>query len=295
MEYTRTIERTFAASDDLKLVVANRQGKVEVRGEDRADVAFTATLRARAESEEHAEELFDALDLPMSQDRGKIEIGPPEFFDDEFDDMGLIESWLRGRRDRVRIDMVALVPVACVVDASNRSGSVEVTSTNGRVEATTRAGGVSVTEVDGDVRAETRSGTLNLRSVRGSVEGETRDGSITAERITGPLELSSRSGAVRLDTIEGPVQVHGRSGSVRYRGPIAHAVEVTLRTGAIQLSVTPDSSFFLDAESGRGSVWSEFDVDAARDASADVPTVRLRTSRGSINVAPTREAATAFV
>lgn len=295
MEYTHTIERKFAGAEGLTLLIANRHGRIEVRGEDRSDVAFTATLRARAETDDHAEELFEALDLPMSDHDGTIEIGPPEFFDDDADDFGLIESWLRGRRDRVRIDMIALVPAACVVDASNRSGSIAVTGTRGAIDATTRAGAVSVSDADGDVHVETRAGALNLRPIRGSVSAETRDGSITAERIEGSLELSSRSGAFRLQDVDGPVSVRGRSGSVRYHGRVAHSVDVLLRTGAIQLSVTPDSSFFLDAESGRGSVWSEFDVDAARDADAAVPTVRLRTSRGSINVVPAREDAAALV
>lgn len=306
MEYTRTIERTFSVGAEPALRIANRTGTLIVRGEDREDIEFTATLRVDADSEQQAEELFDALELPISEREGAVEIGPPEFGEVNgarggFEVFGLrIATQWRGPR----VDMVAVVPRRCGLRASSRTGSVSVEGIRANVRVDCRTGRVRISDVEGEVTAETRTGALGLNAVRGAVRAETRTGIVESEDITGDISLSTRTGLVRargvhgsvtattrtggirLEDIDGAIQASSTTGGVRYRGRIAHPADISVSTGSIRLAVTPDSAFFLDAESGRGTVRSELDVDATREPDAGAPTVRLRTDRGSIRIGP---------
>jgi hypothetical protein len=54
MEYRRTIEHKFTAGAEPALSITNRSGKLQVRGEERSDTAFTATLRVHADSDQAA-------------------------------------------------------------------------------------------------------------------------------------------------------------------------------------------------------------------------------------------------
>jgi hypothetical protein len=306
MEYRRTIERKFTPGADPALSIANRRGSLQVRGEERSDIAFTATLRVHADNDQAADELFDAVELPISEHEGTIEIGPPELAGSEDEDGGFpgVGSWFGSRRDPVKIDMVAAVPRACSVRTRNRAGSTEVAGIHAVVAVESRAGRVNIREIDGEVTAKARAGALHLTSMRGNVHAETRAGSIEAERIAGDAALSTRAGSVRLrevegdvtvstrtggielENVDGEVRVSGKNGGVRYRGRVAHPVDIAVGTGAIQLGVTPDSSFFLDAKSDLGAVRSDLDVDATREADDYAPTVRLRTNQGAIRVVP---------
>jgi hypothetical protein len=297
MEYRRTIERTFEAGDAPRLRIANRSGKLAVRGHDRDDIAFTATLRVDADSEEEANELFDAVDLPMSERGGEVEIGPPT----SGSDGGGFRSWFNWTR-RVRIDMLAEVPCDCRVDARNRAGAIAVEGISAGVTVEGRAGGVSLRDIEGALSASTRAGGIQLESIRGPVQVATHAGSIEAERVTGDLSLETHAGSVRvrivdgdvdvttraggitLEDVSGAVRVRGQHGGVKYRGRVTDAVEISVATGGIEFGVPLGSSFFLDAESGRGSVVSELEVDVTREPAADAPTVRLRTEVGSIRL-----------
>jgi hypothetical protein len=298
MEYRRTIERTFEAGDAPRLRIANRSGRLAVHGRDRSDIAFTATLRVDAGSEGEANELFDAVDLPISERGGEVEIGPPT---SGSDGGGGFRSWFNWTR-RVRIDMLAEVPRDCRVDARNRAGAIAVEGIGAAVTVDGRAGGVSLRDIEGALSASTRAGGIQLESIRGPVQVATHAGSIEAERVTGDLSLETHAGSVRvrivdgdvdvttraggitLEDVSGAVRVRGRHGGVKYRGRVTDAVEISVATGGIEFGVPLGSSFFLDAESGRGSVVSELEVDVTREPAADAPTVRLRTEVGSIRL-----------
>ena len=280
MEYARTVERQFSAGAEAQLRIVNRRGSLEVRGEDRADIEFSAILRVSAGSEQEADRLFDAVGLPMSDHEGTVEIGPPDF--DDFD--GLFGARLRRTP---RLEMVAVVPRGCDVHASNRAGSISVRGVRATVDVDGRTGRVDVRDIDGEVTAETRTGSIRLTSVRGAVRAETRTGGVEVEDIDGDVTLSTRTGGIKLENIDGAIEVHSRTGGVRCRGPIAHPVDISVNTGAIRLAVPRDSSFFLDAESRSGSVRSDLEVNTASEPDADAPTVRLKTDRGAIRVGAT--------
>ena len=79
MEYTRSIERTFAMPAGQLLRAQNRRGETVIRGEDHDDIAVTAQIRVNAMTRREADDRFSAFELPMRETERSVEIGPPRY------------------------------------------------------------------------------------------------------------------------------------------------------------------------------------------------------------------------
>ncbi len=302
MEYTRTFERTFSAGAEPSLRIANRRGELVIRAEDRDDIVFTGLLLVDAASAEEAEERLAAVELPMEQHGESVEIGPPEYSEGEtvrIFGFAIPTQW-RGPR----LDMAVSVPRKCRVHAEHRTGLTRIDGVHAEVRIVARSGRIQLSGIEGPLDVEGRTGKVEVRSVRGRVRVSTRTGRVevedvtgnttlstrtgatTARAVSGALSCASRTGSIRAVDCDGPFDLSARTGAVEYRGRVAHEGSIDVRTGRITLAVTRDSSFFIDAESRRGSVRSELSVDDMREPQEGAPTVRLRTEVGSIRIIP---------
>ena len=302
MEYTRNIERTFPAGAQPVLRVSNRRGSLVVRGEDREDIAFAARLRVDADSSEDAEQRFDSVELPMSERDGTVEIGPPEFTAQET--IRILGFTINAGWRSPRIDMEIAVPRRCRVEAEQRTGSARIEGLRADVRVRGRTGRVRIEDIEGTLDAETRTGVVEVRSIRGPVRLETRTGRVEVEDVAGDATLSTRTGpiaargvsgvllchtttgAIRIRECDGPFTLTTTTGSVEYRGRVVDEGSIAVTTGRITLAVTRDSSFFIDAETRRGTVRSTVTVDDVRPPQEGAATVRLRTTTGSIRIEP---------
>ena len=306
-EYTRKDERIFSVGDAPLLKIANRRGTLTVRGVDRSDISFASELRVDAESREDAEDLFNAVDLPMEQHGDTVEIGPPEFAETET--ISIFGFNIPAQWRGPRIDIVVEVPRNCRVQADQRTGSVRIEGINADVRVGTRTGRIRVAEIEGELEIEARTGAVEVHSVKGGVRVETRTGRVEVEDVTGDVTLSTRTGAVQAREITGALSCRTRTGAIRavncdgpfdlstttgvveYRGDIVADGSIEVRTGRITLAVQHGASFFIDASAERGSVRSELDVSDLSEPKEGAPTVRLRSRTGSIRIVPAAVAA----
>lgn len=302
MEYTRNREQTFSVGSEPLLRIANTRGELTIRGVDRDDIYFTWKLRVDADSRDESEERFDTVELPIEQRGDTVEIGPPEFT--EVDTIRIFGFSIPAGWRGPRMDMVVEVPRQCRIEAELRTGSARIEGIKADVRVLGRTGRIRIAEIEGELTVEGRTGSIEVRSVRGAVRAEartgrvdvedidgdatisTRTGAVQARGVRGVLHCRTRTGAIRVVDCEGPFDLATTTGVVEYRGDVTHDGTIEVRTGRITLGVKRGASFFIEASSDRGSVRSELDVDDLREPSADAPTVRLHTSRGSIRVVP---------
>ena len=302
MEYTRTLERSFNLEDGALLRVANRRGELVVRGEERDDIAVTAQIRVNAMTRDEADDRFGVFELPMSQSGRTVEVGPPRY--DEPHPTVLFGISLSRFMKGPRLDLVIRVPRTIEVEAEASSGLIRVEGIQGRCRIAGKRTKIEASDLEGDVRIEGQTGRVEVRRVRGSLEVEVRSGKISVKEIVGPVRLHTSTGEVRVRDVQGDCTIETRAGklsvedvegtmklsttigSVSYRGRIAHDIDLTVRTGSVQLAVTQDSAFFIDAESRTGSVSADLPVNFLEEPPADAATVRVRVGTGSIQIVP---------
>jgi hypothetical protein len=306
MDYHRTLHRTFEAGDRPTLRIANRSGEISVIGEDRTDIELVAQFTASADSEAEGERRLDAMQLPISEEDGVVEIGPPDFGDAAASgDAGIRIFGIRvglALSGGFRGDMQVRVPRKCRLEAHERSGRLRVTGVEESVRVETRSGRTELSSIGGDVHFEGRSGAVEVRAVTGDLRAEVRSGRIEVEGVIGDVELRTRSGRiqvrdvegrvvaqshtgrVRVEDVNGPLTLSASTGAVEYRGRIVHTSSFDVARGTVRLAVTQDSSFFLDAETERGTVTADLPVNYMERPPEDAPTVRVRTGRGTVRI-----------
>lgn len=311
MEYIRAATREFATGGRLALDVDSRSGNTVVEGQDTDRVTVQIVAHVWEESAEGADDALARIVGGIRQQGESLTIRTPEF-------SGGGGWFLFGRGTRV--DYAITVPratacriasrsgrvevaridgpleveqrsgrttvrgIAADVEIASRSGPTDVEQVLGRLAVVSHSGKVTVREVEGDVRVSSHSGSLQVERVGGSLEAQSHSGRLTAAEIAGDVRLEAKSGSVTLSGAGGGAVLRTISGSVTFRGAVLGSLEVTAVSGSITLDVDPQRPFFIEAESASGAIHSGLSAREGGPPPAGAPTVRARTTSGSIHI-----------
>jgi DUF4097 and DUF4098 domain-containing protein YvlB len=158
------------------------------------------------------------------------------------------------------------------------NGDVNVQQTVGDVEITSGNGDVTIKESLGQVNVSTGNGDITISAARGSVKASTGNGRVEANTAKGPVEAMSGNGDINirmasLPADAGPMSFHTGSGDVR-------------------LTLPGDFNGELDANTGNGSIDSDFDIRVSGRinntrlhgtvGNGNGPLVKLRSGNGRI-------------
>jgi len=140
-------------------------------------------------------------------------------------------------------------------------------TTNVNLHANT--GPLRVEKLHGDVIVEAVSALVEVRDINNvHVHIKTMNGPITLSNIhQGHVEVTSISGDVNLNSVSGPlVQVNSSSGKIRYDGDFGAGGDYSLtsHTGDIDAVAPAEAPIDVTAQTVRGKVDSDFDLEAKR-------------------------------
>jgi len=219
------------------------------------------------------------------------------------------------------------------VIAEAQRGNVEIRDTGGDVSAQMERGDVHIVGAQGNVKLSGRGGQVEIADVKGdaTLEGEffgpiriekvakgarfvSRRTDLTISQLPGRLEtgsgrleiadapgnlsLTTSKYDVVLENVGGRIRIENREGDVeiRFRQPPREDVEVTNRSGNIELVLPPKSSFEVHAESHSGDIDSDFEELPKKEVEGHGntklegklgtkgPQLRLKTTYGTIRL-----------
>ena len=272
-----------AGLEAVSVVVSFHQ--VDVKVEDRADVAVTVELEGKGPA--------DAV---------KEQVGwyTPEFevSDGVFLVRSVRDSKGHGRTDHLRGRVTVLMPPGLDLSVETASGDCTVTGDlgDGELRTDTSSGDVTLTGAcarittdssSGDVRlmlarpaekvsVDSSSGDLLLEGGCAELEADTSSGDVTGSRLTGDAEVDTASGDVVLQWAAPAAGVHvdveTASGDVRLVFPRGTAVagEVSTASGTI--------------DSGPGGTWKLRGRVLALPGGPDAATVEVETASGDVKI-----------
>jgi hypothetical protein len=242
--------------------IENENGRTQVIGEDRADVAVVVRRSARGESEEAAEKLLKGIRVTSQDIAGELvlEVDVPGRF------------LLRGRAD-----LELRVPRDTKVAVSSANGRVCLTGLRAAVRAHSSNGPVRVSDVIGDVEVH----TSNAR-----VHTECTSGHLVARCSNGKIDCSEHNGSVDAATSNGTISCELES--VKGAG-----VVLATSNGRITLELPEQVDGDVDIRVDAGVIRTEREMPCERQEKAGrlkctlgrggVP-IRLRASNGSISL-----------
>ena len=163
-KYERTIQLSAPLSPGSAFEAQTHNGSIKINGADVADCNMTATIIARAATDEEAQELAEKVNVTLvsSGNRLTTKIDKPT---------QLINK-------SVSVSLEIEVPNQTDIDLITHNGTVEISDINGRLTATTHNGKVSSEKASGTTAFNTHNGSINCGDISGSTQLKSHNGSI---------------------------------------------------------------------------------------------------------------------
>jgi len=257
-EFEKMVELEHPMEAGSTLAVSTASGSIDVAGEQTERCHAIATIRARAATEEEAEELAEQVEIRIEPSPGKLQIKADR------------PRWLKNKS--ISISYEITVPHETHVECSSASGSLDLADLTGNVNADAASGSVEAERITGSVRLHTASGSVRGEEIRGGdAHLDSASGSVRLLQASemGRCELHAASGTVAAEQVDADsVSLHTASGGVRLND--AHAPSVNLRTSSGSIRTQGLDASRLQAESTSGSISVAFAPSAPGEITADV-------------------------
>ncbi|MEP6779851.1 MAG: DUF4097 family beta strand repeat-containing protein, partial [Gemmatimonadaceae bacterium] len=179
-------------------------------------------------------------------------------------------------------DIEVQVPDGVSLRVNVGAGEVTVNNVNGDLAVDVQAANLTVSGVKGVVDLDVGSGHSELSNITGSIRLDAGSGNVVARNLNGPtISLDTGSGSVAVDGCSGDKMLFDTgSGSLRLTGVRGRTISLDTGSGAVSLALLsnpdlitvdsgsgdvtltlpPNFAALLRAETGSGTVQSEFPV-----------------------------------
>lgn len=190
--YERTVELSRPMSNGTLLSAKSNDGRITVTGGDVTECSVTATIIARADSDEKAQRIAEEAKVRLEKFGSKLTVK--------------LDRPVLRTNESVDIQFTAIVPKDCDVEVSTDDGAITTENINGNIEIRTDDGKVSLLQISGDVRVNSNDGSVTIQDVNtdnklradaGWIDIETDDGRVTLSRIDGNIKVRSNDGSTR--------------------------------------------------------------------------------------------------
>ena len=163
-KYEKIVHLTMPLSPGSGFETQTHNGSITVQGADVADCNVTATIVARARTDEDAMELADETEVRFERlgENLILKIKRPE---------PLINR-------SVSVSLDCIVPDEVDLKLGSHNGAVKITNIIGQIDATTHNGKVTANQVTGAVKLQTHNGGVTCEEISGDAQLKTHNGSV---------------------------------------------------------------------------------------------------------------------
>ncbi|UCC98793.1 MAG: DUF4097 family beta strand repeat protein [Phycisphaerales bacterium] len=164
-KYERTVDLSAPLSPGSTFAAQTHNGSITIEGADVTECSLTATIVARAATEEDAQDLAERIEITLEPSGDK----------------------LTAKIDKPRLRMNQSVNVSLDVGIPNEMD----------LELRTHNGAVSLGQITGRISATTHNGKVTAEHVSGTAVLQTRNGDIECAQLSGDAQLKTHNGSVR--------------------------------------------------------------------------------------------------
>ena len=214
VKHERTVQLSSPLSPGSSFEANTHNGSIKIAGADITDCNLTATITARAKTEEDAKKLAERTKVKLQSfgDRLIAKIDRPIFL----------------RNQSVSVSLDVQVPNESDLELTTHNGPLEITNITGRLNCTTHNGKITVEQISGITELHTHNGSVTCRQISGDTRLKSHNGSIRvyyAEAAPSVCDilLITHNGGIELETpsdFTGEVDISTSNGSIRTDLPI---------------------------------------------------------------------------
>ncbi len=165
--------------------------------------------------------------------------------------------------DSPKVDIVITVPAETELAIVTGNGRFEVLGLRGSGRLNTGNGEISFEDSHGDFTGSSGNGKINLVNVSGEFALNSGNGDINVSAGQGAFILNTGNGSAELDDANGSFVITTGNGKIQFSGALTPGGSNSLISGNGSIEVTFDaiSDIALDAETKRGEVRNELELD----------------------------------
>jgi hypothetical protein len=227
--YEKAVQLSAPLQEGSLFAAQTHNGSITVNGADVSECKLTATIVARAVTEEEAQRLAEQTQVTLEPAGNKL--------------TAKIEKPHTGTNQSISVSLDVTVPNHSDLQLTTHNGAVEISNINGQIEGVTHNGKVSTTQVSGAANLQTHNGSVRCEEISGDVQLKTHNGSVKTyyREAASPVcnvSIVSHNGGIEFVAPPGfsaQVEASTHNGSVRTDLPIAVTgkVDKTKLTGTI--------------------------------------------------------------
>jgi len=222
----------------------SNDGRITVNGGEVTDCNVTATIIARADSDEKARTIAEKTKVKLEQFGSKLTVK--------------LEKPILMMNQSVDIQVEAMVVKSCDVELSTDDGNITIENINGDIDIKTDDGSVSLARIAGDIKVRSDDGSINVQEFNsdvnlqraGWIDIQTDDGSVTMSRVVGNIKVRSDDGLTNIQEVTGDVNIQSDDGriTVVYSEDAGGVCNVSLVTDDAAIDLTAPVHFSADVE-----------------------------------------------
>ncbi len=257
--YERTVELSRPMSDGTLLSAQSNDGWITVTGGDVTECSVTATIIAKAASEEKAKRIAEESEVKLEKFGSKLTVK--------------LEKPVLRTYESVDIQFTAIVPKDCDLEVSTDDGDITTENIHGDIEIKTDDGKVKLSQINGDIRVNSNDGSVTIRDVNtddmlrrdaGWIDVHIDDGRLTLSQINGNIKVRSNDGSVKIEDVIGEVDIQSDDGriTVIYSEDAGGVYNVSLVTndGAIDFTAPVNFSANVEVITDDGSINTDLPI-----------------------------------
>jgi hypothetical protein len=223
VKYERVVQLSEPMAQVRAFEAETHNGSITINGAAVNMCDVTATITARAESEEEAKKIADQTQVRLERSGNRLtaRIEKPILIDNKY----------------VGVAYDVTISQQVNLDLITHNGSVDITNTTGKVTTTTHNGRVTTQNVTGDHRLTTHNGRVECHNISGDVRLETHNGSVDVVYSNnapppGRMEIVTHNGGIDFTSppnFSAQVEASTHNGSIHTALPITVVGEVSKR------------------------------------------------------------------
>lgn len=213
-KYERTVQLSAPLSPGSAFEAQTHNGSITINGAEVAECNMTATIVARAATDEEAQELAEKVKVTLVPSGNRL--------------ITRIDKPTQLINKSVSVGLDVEVPNQTDLKLVTHNGSVEISDIKGRLDATTHNGKVTSERVSGTTAFSTHNGSVTCGEISGSTQLKSHNGSIKAYYTdTAPsvcdISIITHNGGIELKTppgYSGRIDASTNNGSINTDLPI---------------------------------------------------------------------------
>jgi len=214
-KYERTVQLSAALARGSLFAAETYDGFITINGADVGDCNLTATIFARASTEENARKLAEKTKVRLERFGHKLTLK--------------VDKPILWRNQFVGVGLDAQVPCQTNLELVAHNGAIGIASMASRINATTYNGDATVEELSGSAVLTTHNGSITCKEISGVARPTTYNGSIRiycseAARSACDISAATFNGGIEFAAppdFSATVEASTQNGSVNAELPIA--------------------------------------------------------------------------